>query len=341
MDKKKLFERIKQFPKVDLHRHLEGSILPETLLIIAKKYGGILPTYELDQLRHLFQFIDDPPGFHNFLDKFKLLRGFYPNQHAIEEIAYTAVKEAAEDNVKYLELRYSPTHFASKGKFQESDVIKWIQNAIERAARRHDIIVTPILTISRDYGYELASNTVELAIKLSPAFFYGLDIAGDEISNSAKPYLELFEKAKEFGLGLTIHAGEAGDVHNVREAVVDFNADRVGHGVRSAGDVSMMGILREKKILLELCLTSNLCTGVVPSIASHPIRKLMEAGVPVSLNTDDPAILGITLTGEYVAAITELGFNEDDLKFLNLAALEHSFYPDRDKLKEKLYHYWV
>ncbi len=132
------------------------------------------------------------------------------------------------------------------------------------------------------------------------------------------------------GLHLTIHAGEACGPENVREAVIDFKADRIGHGVRSVEDSSIMALLRERRILLELCLTSNVHTGVVTSVEAHPIRRLMEAGVPVSINTDDPAISDITLSGEYVEAVTKLGFTESELKALNLQALDHAFHPDKD-----------
>lgn len=341
MDRQKAFSRMKNFPKVDLHRHLEGCILPETLIDIAKKYGGHLPTYELEQLKPLVQVINDPPGFRNFLEKFKFFRGFYSCREAIEEIAYRAVKEAAEDNVKYLELRYSPTHFASNGKFYEEDVIEWINGALERASGQYDIMVTPILTISRDYGVELATKTVEMVVNMPPIFFHGLDIAGDENTHSAQPYSDLFCLARKSGLGLTIHAGEAGGALNVREAVIDFQADRIGHGVRSFEDKTVMELLRTRNIMLELCLTSNFYTGVVASIKNHPVKKLMEYGVPISLNSDDPAILGTTLTDEYVSAIVELGFTEEELKALNRSALEYAFYPDKAKLKEKLQHYWV
>jgi adenosine deaminase len=340
MNINKLFEKMKEFPKVDLHRHLEGSISPETLIKIAKKYGGTLPSHDLDKLKPLIQVNNDPPGFSNFLSKFNVFRGFYSIGDAIAEVAFTAVKEAAEDNVKYLELRYSPTHFASNGKFQESDVIKLIQTSIERASMKFDIIVTPILTISRDYDVMLARNTVELVNDMPEGFFYGLDIAGDEVNNSAKPFAELFHKAKKSGMGLTIHAGEACGPANVREAVIDFQADRIGHGIRSVEDESVMELLCVKNVMLEVCLTSNYYTGCVPSIKSHPIRKFMEMGVQVSLNTDDPAILASTLTNEYITAVQELGFNEDDFKVLNRAAIEHSFYPDKEKLKSLLLHYW-
>ncbi len=331
---------MKQFPKVDLHRHLEGCISPETLLYIAKTFGGALPSYELDQLKPLIQAPHDTPGFYNFLEKFKVFRGFYPNREAIEHVAHTAVKEAAEDNVKYLELRYSPSHFAGGGKFPERDVTEWIHQAIQRAAAEFDIIVTPILTISRDYGLELAAATVDLAIELPTGYFYGLDIAGNEIQNSARPFADLFARAKDAGLNLTIHAGEARGAYNVREAVSEFNADRIGHGVRAIEDPEVMELLKEKDVMLEVCLTSNVHTGIVPAVKNHPIQKLIENGVAVSLNTDDPAISDICLSDEYVLAVTELGFSDADLKALNLSALKHSFAPDREALIREIGGCW-
>ena len=340
MNRDKLYAQIKQFPKVDLHRHLEGSILPETFVEIARKYGGDLPAYDVETLRPLIQVSDDPPGFHNFLSKFKVFRCFYSCREAVEEVAFRAVQEAAEDSVKYLELRYSPTHFACSGRFSERDVVDWIQGALNRAGKTFDIIVVPIVTISRDYGVALAEKTVTMAANLPPGFFYGLDLAGDELTNQARPFAKIFEMIKKNGLGLTIHAGEAGGAANVREAVADFHADRIGHGIWAVQDISLLEILRERNILLEVCLTSNLQTGVVSSIKSHPIKKLLEYNVPVSLNTDDPAISGIVLTDEYIRAVEELAFTMDDLKTLNRVALDHAFYPDREALKKRLYHLW-
>ena len=270
MDSRKLFNKMRALPKVDLHRHLEGSILPNTLIKIAEKYGGKLPTYDIDKLRPLIQVNNDSPCFNNFLSKFKVFKGFYTVMEAVEEVAFNAVKEAAEDNVKYLELRYSPTHFASNGRFKESEVIKCINSSIQQAAREYNIVVIAILTISRDYGVELARQTVELVAEMKPGFFYGLDIAGDEVNNSAKPFAGLFDIARKSGLGITVHAGEACGASNVREAVVDFRADRIGHGIQSVEDETVMKMLSRKNIMLEVCLSSNFYTGVVSSIKAHP-----------------------------------------------------------------------
>jgi len=340
MNNSMLAKKMKMFPKADLHRHLEGSITPRTLLTAATRYGGKLPTYELDRLIELVQADKEPPGFTHFLSKFEIFRGFYPGRKAIEYIAHTAVAEAAEDNVKYLELRYSPTHFACSGRFDERDVIMWITGALRRASEERGIVVVPVLTISRDYGVGLAQKTVDLVLDMPNGFFYGLDIAGNELCNSAGPFADLFSMVKARGLGLTIHAGEAGGAENVREAVIDFNADRIGHGIRAGDDASVMGLLRDNDVLLEVCLTSNLQTGVVPCVGEHPLPRLIEHGVPVSLNTDDPAISAISLTDEYVSAVTGLKLTEIDLRALNLAALDHAFYPDRRELKKRLRRYW-
>ena len=339
MDTVQGLERIKKLPKIDLHRHLEGSIEPDTLLYIARTFGGVLPSYELETLRNCIQMTSDTPGFKHFLNKFKVYRGFYTCREAIQYAACKAVKAAAVDNVKYLELRYSPTHFAG-GRFCERDVVEWVHTAVQRTARESDIIVIPILTISRDYGFDLAATTVELALSLPDGYFCGLDIAGDEIANSVEPFERLFEKFRSKGLGLSLHAGEACGAGNVRQAVEKFGARRIGHGISSVEDPEVMRLLSERDVLLEVCLTSNVHTGVVPSAGAHPITTLMRNHVPVCLNTDDPAISAITLSDEYMLASIELGLSVEVLKALNRAALRHAFHPDPAWLAKKIGHYW-
>ena len=337
---KNLHQKMKKFPKIDLHRHLEGSIRVESFLDIARKEKVKLPTYDLEKFRRLVQVNDDPPDFINFLNKFKVVRGFYPNQNSIERVAYEAVEDAARDNVKYLELRYSPTHFACDQRFPEEEVIRWVNGAIERAMGDYDIVVIPVLTISRNYGLELAKHTVGIAVKYAGKYFFGLDLAGDEINHSARPMAHLFKMAKDSGMGLTLHAGEASGPENVIEAVEIFGCDRIGHGVQAAKSEKAMKVLKKKQVLLEICPTSNIHTGVVKSLKEHPLKMFLERGIAVSLNTDDPMVSNITLTDEYVNAVTKMGLIEDDLKKLNLMALEHSFHPDKTKLKKKLAHFW-
>jgi adenosine deaminase len=338
---KDLHKKMKKFPKVDLHRHLEGSIRVESFLDIARKEKVKLPTYNLEEFRRLVQVNDDPPNFINFLNKFKVVRGFYPNRNSIERVAYETVEDAARDNVKYLELRYSPTHFACDQRFPEEEVIRWVQGALERAMGNYDIEVIPVLTISRNYGIELAEHTVGIAVKLAGTYFFGLDLAGDEINYPAKPMAHLFQMAKDAGMGLTLHAGEAGGPENIIEAIERFGCDRIGHGVQAAKSEHAMKILKQTQVLLEICPTSNLHTGVVESLEVHPLKMFYEKGLSVSLNTDDPMVSNITLTDEYVNAVTKMGFNEDDLKKLNTMAIEHCFHPNKEMLKKKFAKFWT
>ena len=152
--------------------------------------------------------------------------------------------------------------------------------------------------------------------------------------------MHLFEKFRTKGLGISLHAGEACGAENVRQAVEKFNANRIGHGIRSAEDPATMCLLRERDILLEVCLTSNVHTGIVPSFSAHPVTTLLRHNVPVCLNTDDPAISAITLSDEYTRASSELGLSLDILKELNRAALRHAFHPDPVWLERKIGHYW-
>lgn len=340
MIEKSTFEEMREFPKVELHRHLEGSIRVETFLDIARKEKVYLPTYDVEKFRRLVQVNDDPPDFLNFLDKFKVFRGFYPNRHAIERVTYEVVEDAARDNIKYLELRYSPTHFACGQKFPEEEVIRWIQGAIERAMELYDIEVIPLVTISRNYGIELAEHTVRIAVKYSGKYFFGLDLAGDEINYPAHPLAHLFKMVRDSGMGLTLHAGEAGGPENVIEAVEKFSCDRIGHGVQAAKSEHAMAAIKENGVMLEICPTSNIHTGVVQSLETHPLKAFYQKGIPVSINTDDPMVSNITLTDEYVNVTKKMGFTEEALKSVNRMALEHSFHPNKEGLKKRLGHLW-
>ncbi len=334
------FTSMKHFPKIDLHRHLEGSVEPETLLTIASKWGGKLPAYELEALRPHIQMTPEQRGFTVFLSKFSVFRGLYTCREAIEYAVCCAVQAAAADNVKYLELRYSPSHFAAQGRFCERDVAHWIHVAMQRTALSCGIIVVPLLTISRDYGFELASSTVDMALSMPDDYFMGLDIAGNELENPADPFAVLFEKFRARGRGLSIHAGEVSSHAHVRQAVVQFGARRIGHGISAAKDPNLMCLLRDRDVLLEICLTSNVHTEAVPCIREHPVCDLARNGVACCLNTDDPAISAITLSHEYELAVAELGCSEAFLHEMNRVALRHAFHPDQAWLQKKIGHYW-
>jgi len=329
-----LREVLQAMPKVDLHRHLEGSLRLETLAEAAREHGVDLPSYDIEELRPLVQVVDgDPYDFHRFLEKFKLLRRFYSCREAVERVAYEAVADAAEDNVQYLELRFSPASLAMAQDFSLDEVTEWVVQAVNRAQRDHHIAVGLIVSVMRDFGHDVAENVTEVAIAYRDRGVVGLDLAGDEVHYPGKPFADLFRRAKAAGLGITVHAGEAMGPERVHEAITILEADRIGHGVRTIENSDVVQLVLRRGVALEVCPTSNLQTGVVRSLGSHPLRDLYRLGLRVTLNTDDPSVSNTMLTDEYVVAIQSIGLTMIELKNIILNGVRAAFLLAREKAR--------
>jgi adenosine deaminase len=305
----------KALPKVELHRHLEGSVRFETFLELARETGIELPKTEL---RRRTSMKGEKPGFLRFLSKFELYRGLYPSREWIERVAFEAVEDAKKEGVIYLELRFSPTHFGRRMGAEGEDVAAWIA----KGARRAGIAVRFLATYGRDFGLKGNEPTTR-AVKGTDVFS-GLDLAGNE-AVSALPFVPLFRKLK---LPVTIHAGEAGGAANVRQAIEKFGALRIGHGVRAFGDPQVMRLARRMKIHFELCPTSNVQTGTAGDWEHHPAWEAWDLGIKCSLNTDDPSISGIRLQDEYEQA-RRAGWNEVHLQYSSVNAATAAFIPSR------------
>ena len=312
-------------PKVDLHRHLEGSLRLSTLVEIAREHGVDLPSYNIEDLRPYVQITNDPADFHRFLEKFRLLRRFYKTPEAVARVAYEAVADAAEDHVAYLELRFNPAALARTQGFSYEEVTDWVIDAVDQAQKAYAITVRLIATVVRHEGVPNAEHIAQVAIARQNRGLVGLDLAGDEINYDARPFAPVFLQAHEAGLGITIHAGEAGGAENVRQAVLDMGAKRIGHGVRSIENSDVIKLLRDRNITLEVCPTSNLQTGVMHNFSQHPLRDLYMLGVSVTINTDDPSVSDTTLTDEYLVALMAMGIRMNHLRRMNLNALRAAF----------------
>jgi adenosine deaminase len=319
-------------PKIDLHRHLEGSLRLETLAEIAREHGIDLPSYDIDRLRPYVQITDDPPDFQRFLEKFQLLRRFYTTREAVERVAYEAVIDAAFDNVRYLELRFNPAALAHAQGFSFYEVTDWVAESVARAQVDAGMTVRLLCTIVRHESLAAASEIVDVALAFRDRGVVGIDLAGDETLYPAQPFAALFRRASEAGLGITIHAGEAGGPENVREAIEDLCARRIGHGIRAIEDSAVVQLIRQRNITLEVCPTSNLQTGVMPNFGHHPLRDLYLLRVPVTLNTDDPSVSDTTLTDEYLVAVKGMGLGLRDLRTFNRNAIRASFAPQEERL---------
>jgi adenosine deaminase len=320
-------------PKVDLHRHLEGSLRLETLSEIAQEHGIDLPSYDIEYLRRFATVTtDERPDFRLFLAKFTFLRRFYPTQAAIERVAYEAVADAATDNIKYLELRFNPVAPARQQGFPLDEVVDWVCGGVDRAQRDHDIATKLILQIDRRGSLDMASQITDIAIAHRDDGIVGLDLAGYEVDYPARRFADVFQRARREGLGITVHAGEEGGAENVREAIELLEAQRIGHGVRSIENSDVIHLVRGHGVTLEVCPTSNLQTAVVRRFWQHPLADLLALNLRVTLNTDDPSISDTTLTDEYMTAMLAMGVTMEQIKHMILTGIAGSFQtPDERK----------
>jgi adenosine deaminase len=328
MNDDQLYATLKALPKIDLHRHLEGSLRLETLAELAHEYDIDLPGHDLETLRSLVQVTDDDPDHLSFLAKFKVLRRFFRSPEAIERMTYEAIADAAADNIVYLELRFNPVALANAMEYPLADVSDRVVAATERARHDFPIDVRLIVTLNRAEGPEVARKSLQVAVERMQQGIVGLDLAGDEVGYPAKPFLPVFREARRAGLNLTVHAGEWAGPENVREAIEVFDAERIGHGVRTVQDSSVVRLALERDIAFEVCVTSNMQTGVVRSLSQHPLRDLYHLGLKTTINTDDPSISDITLTDEMVVVAQRLEMSLDDIKRNILNAAQAAFLPD-------------
>ncbi len=343
---------LRSLPKVELHRHLEGTLRLQTCLELARAARLSLPTDSLDSLRPFFQYTGDTPDFVRFLGYFDVLDRLYDgNPDSVRRVAREAVLDAAADSVRYLELRFNPNHFARRNGADLNDVTRWVTENAQQAADETDVALRFIITVPRHYSLRAAERLVQIAVDQQGAGIRAVDLAGDEVNHSWKPHVSLFHEAQQAGLGLTIHAGEVGPPENVATALTEFRTLRIGHGVQIAGDDRLMDHVRDVGATLEICPTSNLQTGAVRAAtgssaaqpaSNHPLPHLYRRGIRVTLNTDDPGISGITLTDEYALANQEMGLRLDELRQIMLNGVAAAFLPDEEKeaLGHKLLDEW-
>jgi adenosine deaminase len=329
---------IEAMPKVELHRHLEGSLRVSTLIDIARQHSITVPTSllrlgTLVQVQH-----EEPYNFENFLAKFNTLRLFYRSPEVIHRVTTEAIEDAARDNVKYMELRFTPVALSRAERFPLADVVDWVCASAQEASKQFGIQVRLIPSVNRHESPELAEQVAWLSAGRIEKGIAGLDLAGNEAQFPAEPFIGIFREAKQSGLKVAVHAGEWGGPENVRQAVEQFDADRIGHGIRVMEDEYTVTLARDRRTCFEVCLTSNYQTGAVKELSDHPLKKMIHAGLNVTLNTDDPSISQITLSHEYKVAEENLGLPRETLRDCVVAAARSSFLqePEKQKLVEQL-----
>eukprot|EP00128_Syssomonas_multiformis_P002534 Colp12_sorted_trinity150504_noHs@11032 len=318
--------------KIELHRHLEGSVRLETLIELTQKRTGKVFGKER------FVTLQPVENLTEFLEKFWHHQEILDSYDVVERIAFEVVEDASKDNIKLLELRYSP-HFVSLGhpNLTYEGIHAAVMRGIRKAQEQYEIGVGLIGIMDRSSALHEASSALDFILQ-NKADFVAVDLANDEIKFDQKPFAHLFRNAKRAGLNVTVHAGEV-DVPDaplkVQEAVELLQADRIGHGIMSVHSDKVMQMLRERNVVLEVCPLSNYLTGVVKKLEEHPLRRLLDNQVPVCVSTDDPGVFGQTLVEEYKEVAGALRVSEEEFKLMNETAYKACFLDGATKQ-----HFW-
>lgn len=324
---------IRAMPKIELHRHLEGALRLETLHAIAVEYDLPIVNQSIETLRPYVQMMpEDIRSWERFLSKFSALRQFFRSEAIIKRMTREAVADAAADNIKYMELRFTPQALNNLLNATFSEVVEWVCDAANDASAQLDIQVNLILSMNRHESLDIGEQVLDAAEAFCDRGIGGIDLAGREAEFSARPFLPLFERAKSLGLGVTIHAGEWSGANTVREAVEELGADRIGHGIRAIEDPALVELLVERGTVLEVCPTSNIHSGVVANMAVHPLTALYRSGVRTTINTDDPLVCDISLCDELAAVLAETPLTLDDIRQQTLTAARAAFLPSDQRL---------
>lgn len=341
IDSEKLLEKpeiIQDFPKIELHRHLEGSFDLDTLFDIAQKNKLDVPNDKV-AFKTAFEFPKNSPSdFLLFLSLFKT--NWYNSFEDIEKVVYNSVLKLKEENIHYLELRFSPEHFSVKNNFDRKEVAKLVLNTAVAAAKEIDLSIKFIYTFNRNKQKNgEMSDLLKKLTSLNRDDVLGIDLAGDEINYPPQLFKDFFKQIKdENRFKIDIHAGEVVEAIHIWDSIKYLHADRIGHGVSSINDEKLQQYLIDKQISLCQCITSNYQTGAWVDEKNHPMGELFRRGVPISISSDDPSIQGVNLTGDYRKAVKNFNFTLEELIKINKNTIKYSFLNKEEKAKhEKSY----
>ena len=322
-------ELLRRLPKAELHCHLDGSVRPQTLIELGREHRTPMPSNDVEGLRD-FMIVRDARNLEDYLTRFDVTLSVMQTAEALERIAYELAEDAAAEGVRYIEMRYSPVlntrHDLSLGETVEAPL-----RGIARAQRDHGIVSRLIICALRNLSPGISLELSRLAVAYKDRGVAGFDLAGGERGHPASVHAEAFTYAREHGLACTCHAGEGAGADSVREAVHACGAQRLGHATRLIEDPALTDFVGERRIALELCLTSNVQTRAADSYESHPMRRYYDKGLNIVLNTDNRLMSGTTLTDEYVHAAEKLDFSFDELCKVAMNGFESAFLPPAER----------
>lgn len=314
-------------PKAELHVHLEGTIRPEIAKILAHRNHLNFPTHLLDKTRHFYR----SNGFMDFLSAFDELASLIRKPQDYFDITYDYLKQSASKGVIYCEMMYSPDHAEKVSQIPSREHLMAIGDAIQKANDHFGIVGRIIVTAVRHFGVEACEKIAQQASKETFFFVTGFGLGGDELGFPPQLFKKTYAIARDAGLKTTIHAGEWGHAESIKTAIDTCRVDRIGHGVRAIEDNHLLLMLKDLKIPLEICPTSNVVLGIYPSIEAHPLPLLMEAGIMVSINSDDPPFMATSIDKEYDLVQKTFQFSDKQMKKLTRQAIEVAFVDEQLK----------
>lgn len=317
-------------PLVDLHRHLDGNIHPELIWQLAQQHNIVLPGNSLAEFRPHAQIQDQTSDLLAFLKKLDYGVSVLADQDAVYKVAYDNVRDAKAQGLDYTELRFSPYYMAMSFKLNIAEVVNQIANAVEQGSRDFGVKVNLIGILSRTFGVDACQQELD-GILAHKDKITALDLAGDELNFPAELFVPHFNAARDAGLAITVHAGEADGPQSIWNAINLLGATRIGHGVAATQDPKLMEYLAKHQIAIESCPTSNYQTATVGDLTHHPLKTFLDNEVLVCLNTDDPAVSNITLEHEYKVAKDVIGLSQQELEMVQLNGVKASFLSDSEK----------
>lgn len=323
-------ELLAKLPKTDLHVHLDGSLRPETMIELARAYGKKLPSWDVDELREHMH-VKDAQNLLDYLARFDTTLSVMQTAEALERIAYELAEDAARENVRYMEVRYSPVLNIQDG-LTLNEAVDAPLRGLQRAAHDFHIRTAVIICGLRNMSPQTSMELAELTVAHRESGVVAFDLAGAEYNYPAKKHRDAFYKVVNANVAATIHAGEAYGPESIHQALHYCNANRIGHGTRLFEDRDLMQYVNDFRIPLEICLTSNVQTRAVATFADHPLRLYYDEGLVVTLNTDNRLMSGTTVTEEFWRAHEHLGFTWDELCDVAIMGFESAFLPHQEKL---------
>jgi len=318
------------FPLIDLHRHIEGSIRLDTILDLAREHNISLPAKDIQGLRPFVQVIKPQPGVMAFIEKIELAVSVLSNYDACQRVAYENVIDAQAEGLDYVELRFSPYFMAESNGLDPIGVVESVINGILEAQNKTSMKANLIGIISRTFGPDIAKR--ELAALLEHReHIKAIDLAGDEAAFPGELFVKHLTIARDAGWKVTIHAGESSGPESVWQAIRDLGANRIGHAVHAVEDPSLLEYMAAQGIGIEANLTSNIQTSTVNNYASHPLRNFMELGLCATINTDDPKISRIDIQYEYEVAAPAAGLTIEQIHQAQRNAFIAAFLSEQEK----------